>query len=465
MIAVGQKIGRALGVAHDAGVLHRDVKPANILMTAYGEPALADFGIARVEGGQQTATGLVTASLAHAAPEVLGGGGPTAASDIYSLGSTLFELATGRAPHHRDEDQSVWALMNRVVNEPLPDPVAFGIAEPLAIAIKIATAKNAEDRYRTAGAVVTALATAPDATAEAVAAPPTVPTPAPNLTPGLPSQHDQPTAAMAPVDPAGIPAAGFPAAGIPAAVSPPAVVGGDTVVDQRGVTGGWSAPGAGAPEASRSRRLLLRIVLAASIVAAAGGAIAAVLLIDGDSPPADVAFAFATAIEGPIDAGERYDLEVDGAETGTLFRYVVDGEPIGIPTEVLAPFVAEAGRHSVAVEVTQGDNVTQTTPIELYVVGEPPAAGYRANLSSITATAENWPTALEVYDRLVDDGHTDLQLLPSDRFPTLQAGFWNLFVPGFGDDRDAGVAYCESFDLETPNECFVRFFDPEAEAS
>ena len=93
------KIARALAVAHRAGILHRDVKPGNIMISAYGEPALGDFGIARIEGGHQTATGQVTASIVHAAPEVLEGHPPTPAADIYSLGSTLFELAVGWAPY------------------------------------------------------------------------------------------------------------------------------------------------------------------------------------------------------------------------------------------------------------------------------------------------------------------------------------------------------------------------------
>ncbi len=481
VIEIGQKIGRALGVAHDAGVLHRDVKPANILITAYGEPALADFGIARVEGGQQTATGLVTASFAHAAPEVLGGSGPTAASDIYSLGSTLFELATGRAPHHRDDDESVWAIMNRVINAPVPDPASCGIAEPLATTIRTATAKAAEDRFGSAGAFVAALSTGPDATAEAASAPPTVPTPPLDVSPGhkgsgqpvpadraptaaLPSQHEQPTTAMPHVDPRAVPVASDSAT---RDWSPPTVHDGTTPPANVGRTAP-SGPGvpadrpAGAGRASGRRRTWKPVALLGALAVLVGGGAVAVLLTGGDPPPAELAFAFAAGTDGPLDADERFDLEVEGAGPDTRFRYVVDGEPIGTAAAELGPFVAGPGRHSIAVEVTQGDTVELTEPVEVYVIGELPTAGYRANLSSITAIPENWPTALEVYDRLVDDGHTDLELLPSDRFPALQGGFWNLFVPGFGDDREAGVAYCESFGLGTTDECFVSFFDPDA---
>jgi hypothetical protein len=194
----------------------------------------------------------------------------------------------------------------------------------------------------------------------------------------------------------------------------------------------------------------------------AGGAAAAVAVAVGDDPPAELAFEFPLGADGPLDAGESYDLAVVGAGDNTLFRYVVDGSPVGTPTAALPPFVAEAGRHTIGIEVTQGDDVSATTPVDLYVIGELPAPGYRANLSSITAEPANWPIALATFDDLLDDGHTDLRLLPSDRFPTLQTGFWNLFVPGFGDDRDDGLAYCESFGLTDPNDCFVSFFDPGA---
>ena len=81
---VGIKLAGALGVAHAAGVLHRDVKPDNVLMSAYGEPQLVDFGIARLLGGSQSRVGELTATLAHAAPEVLAGEAATTTSDVYS---------------------------------------------------------------------------------------------------------------------------------------------------------------------------------------------------------------------------------------------------------------------------------------------------------------------------------------------------------------------------------------------
>jgi len=66
------------------------VKPANILLTEYGEPQLTDFGIARIAGGFETRAGFIAGTPAFTAPEVLSGAAPTVASDLYGLGATLF---------------------------------------------------------------------------------------------------------------------------------------------------------------------------------------------------------------------------------------------------------------------------------------------------------------------------------------------------------------------------------------
>lgn len=154
IVDIGIKIGKALAVAHRTGVLHRDVKPANIMISAYGEPALGDFGIARVEGGHQTATGLVTASFAHAAPEVLEGHPPTAAADVYSLGSTMFELMTGQAPYYSPNDQSIWPLMKRILSEPMPSPESVGMSQQFGAVFSRATNRDVAERYSDAEELV-----------------------------------------------------------------------------------------------------------------------------------------------------------------------------------------------------------------------------------------------------------------------------------------------------------------------
>jgi len=101
------KLAGALAAAHAAGVLHRDVKPDNVLISAYGEPQLADFGVARIQGEAPSRSGMITGSLAQVAPEVLSGQPASEASDVYSLASTLYQLIAGRPPFVRDGEESL----------------------------------------------------------------------------------------------------------------------------------------------------------------------------------------------------------------------------------------------------------------------------------------------------------------------------------------------------------------------
>ncbi|BAH51263.1 putative LuxR family transcriptional regulator [Rhodococcus opacus B4] len=130
--------------------MHRDVKPANILLTDYGEPALTDFGIAHITGGFETATGIVTGSPAFTAPEVLGGATPTPVSDIYGLGATLFCALTGHAAFERRSGEQLVAQFVRITNEPAPDLRDHGIADDVATVIEQAMSRRPEDRQPSA---------------------------------------------------------------------------------------------------------------------------------------------------------------------------------------------------------------------------------------------------------------------------------------------------------------------------
>ena len=114
VVAAGTAVADALAFAHSHGVLHRDVKPQNILLlpTSY---VLSDFGIARMVDTGHTAS-LERFSYRHASPQVLDGAEPTAADDVWSLGSTLFTLLDGRAPFASDDpdDDSALAYLRRV---------------------------------------------------------------------------------------------------------------------------------------------------------------------------------------------------------------------------------------------------------------------------------------------------------------------------------------------------------------
>jgi serine/threonine protein kinase len=145
---VGAKIADALAAAHSLGVLHRDVTPNNILVSRFGEPALADFGVSCLLDGASSASVMDIFSPQHAAPELMTRGVPTASSDVYALGSTLYQLLTGRPPFGGDT-RDVRAIMFRVVSEPPPRPDCPELPE-LADAIVRAMAKEPDERYEDA---------------------------------------------------------------------------------------------------------------------------------------------------------------------------------------------------------------------------------------------------------------------------------------------------------------------------
>ena len=152
-LRIGVKLAGALEAAHRAGILHRDVKPGNVLLTEYGEPQLTDFGIARMAGGFQTATGVITGSPAFTAPEVLGGAGPTPASDVYSLGATMFCMLTAHAAFERASGEQVVAQFLRITSQPIPDLREQGLPAEVAAVIERAMAQDSAARPASAAAL------------------------------------------------------------------------------------------------------------------------------------------------------------------------------------------------------------------------------------------------------------------------------------------------------------------------
>lgn len=147
---LGVKMAGAVESAHRLGILHRDIKPANILLTEYGEPELADFGIAHITGGFETATGVVTGSPAYTAPEVLGGDPSSPAADIYGLGAVLFSALTGHAPFERRSGEQVVAQFLRITKQAVPDLRDHGIPDDVAEVISRAMSRTPGARPVTA---------------------------------------------------------------------------------------------------------------------------------------------------------------------------------------------------------------------------------------------------------------------------------------------------------------------------
>ncbi|MFI1393797.1 serine/threonine-protein kinase [Streptomyces sp. NPDC020681] len=144
--SIGSKVMEALGAAHRVGVLHRDVKPGNVLLDRGGRVVLTDFGIAAMDDPGDgstthlTRSGELVGSLDYLAPERAQGQEPGPASDIWALGATLYAAVEGAAPFRRT---STWSTLNAIVVEPLPEP---RLAGPLAPVLQLLMHKDPAQR-------------------------------------------------------------------------------------------------------------------------------------------------------------------------------------------------------------------------------------------------------------------------------------------------------------------------------
>ncbi|MER7398810.1 serine/threonine-protein kinase [Streptomyces sp. NPDC000151] len=131
---IGAQVMDALDAAHRAGVLHRDIKPGNILLDRTGRVVITDFGIASIQAPDDgtrtnlTRSGQLVGSLDYLPPERAQDLAPGPASDIWSLGMTLYAAVEGAAPFRRT---SVWSTLTAIVSEPLPEPRRAGALTPV----------------------------------------------------------------------------------------------------------------------------------------------------------------------------------------------------------------------------------------------------------------------------------------------------------------------------------------------
>lgn len=150
-----EQTGRALQVAHAAGLVHRDVKPGNILITPNGQVKLTDFGIAKaVDAAPVTQTGMVMGTAQYIAPEQALGEDATAASDVYSLGVVGYEAVSGRRPFVGDGALTVAMKHIKETPAPLPADLPPNVRE----LIEITLVKNPGLRYRSGGQFADAVA-------------------------------------------------------------------------------------------------------------------------------------------------------------------------------------------------------------------------------------------------------------------------------------------------------------------
>jgi hypothetical protein len=149
---ITSQIASALDAAHAKGLIHRDVKPSNVLIEHGGHAYLTDFGLTKSTSSQSamTETGLFVGTIDYAAPEQISGQPLDARTDVYALGCVLFECLTGRHPYPRESNV---ATMYAHTHEPPPSVLehAPGVPEVLDAVVKRAMAKDPDDRYPSAG--------------------------------------------------------------------------------------------------------------------------------------------------------------------------------------------------------------------------------------------------------------------------------------------------------------------------
>ena len=146
------QVADALDLAQQYKIVHRDVKPANIMVNGAGRAKLTDFGVARVDSSSMTQTGAALGSPKYMSPEQVLGLPIDPRSDIFSLGVVFYEMLTRKTPFERDTDTTVFSMMNRIAGEPhVParkyDPQIPAIFDHI---LNRALAKKPEQRYQRA---------------------------------------------------------------------------------------------------------------------------------------------------------------------------------------------------------------------------------------------------------------------------------------------------------------------------
>ncbi|MEU8113462.1 protein kinase [Micromonospora sp. NPDC048947] len=318
----------ALHTAHLAGIVHRDVKPGNLLVKGDGTVVLVDFGIARSRNmAGLTAANMVLGTASYMSPEQATGQPVSAATDIYALGAVAYFCLAGQPPFHGDNPLAV------ALRHAQEDPAALPADTPPAVAAVVsrALAKRPEDRFGSAAELAAAAADARDATLASIpvsARPPwalAAPTPRASApaTPGVPAP-----AGPVPASPAGPVSAGL------AAAPPPARVAGEPTTEPKPTREDALPAGPG------GRRLPLLLgagaaVLVAVIVAAAVLALRPEANPGAADPPPALAGESAVATDAPLPAGDATTTGPRPSGTPGATR-TAPADPTGSPADAPA---------------------------------------------------------------------------------------------------------------------------------
>jgi DNA-binding beta-propeller fold protein YncE len=378
-VRIVAQVAAGLSAAHALGLVHRDVKPANILIAA-GEDEhvyLADFGLTKHASSAASLTqpGMFVGTLDYSAPEVIRGDPADSRADVYALGCVLFHCITGRPPFVRDSDV---ATMYAHLHDEAPAPSTLaGIPATLDAVVAKALAKDADERYATAAELGRAAraalgeASAPAAPAAAASAEQRA-----SLAAAAPAEQRASAAAAAPAEPPAAFAAAAPAeppaaAAAGAAASPAAARTADT--DGEGISRDW--------------RIVLLTTLGLAMLA---GLVAAVLagagVLGGGAGDEDAAAPAARAAQAPpVERGAEAKAVAEkdaAAKAAAAKRAAKPAPPAGAPRPVAAIGVGrgpdgiavdDAG--SVWVTNARDDTLTRIDERSGRVVGQPIAAG------------------------------------------------------------------------------------------
>jgi serine/threonine protein kinase len=181
-VDIGAQVAAALGAAHARGVVHRDIKPGNIMLLADGHAKIMDFGIARMQKSDvRTQSGTMMGSPKYMSPEQVGGHTIDHRSDIFSLGSMLYEMVAGTPAF---SGKNLGQLLNAILHGTPPPPTQFRAGVPAALDVIIARAmqKNPQARYQDASEMARELAQCRNSIHRPRAAP-VAPLPAPSAAP------------------------------------------------------------------------------------------------------------------------------------------------------------------------------------------------------------------------------------------------------------------------------------------
>jgi len=159
---IGAQVAEALAAAHQVGIVHRDVKPDNVLLTDDGLAKITDFGISRAVGdGSMTAPGIVVGTPAYLAPEVAGGASAAFASDVFSLGATLYQAIEGEPPFGFDQDENTIGLLLRVAEGRVAPPVQAGPLRDVLLWLLVREPERRPSMAQAAGALAAVAAGRP----------------------------------------------------------------------------------------------------------------------------------------------------------------------------------------------------------------------------------------------------------------------------------------------------------------